>query len=271
LHGFLLYLSNCCLSVKIDFTLFSMGVLLAVASVPAAAQQTAIPLKTEYLDSTYRVLPSQAGARYRSETEHADSVVGTVKIYSVATGKLASQQEYANLRRRIPTGVWESWYPSGQLQTHAEYLNGRRVGELRMYHPGGQLKRREVYNLKDDFMSTGECFAENGQSVPFFPFEQMPRYTEGNGSNQVVVRAIQRGVKYPKAALKARCAGQVIVGFNVTAQGGVADIRLIQSVCAAIDEAVLDSVRRLKPFKPGMQDGKPVAVAYTVPVSFVIQ
>lgn len=248
-----------------------MGVLLAVASVPAAAQQTAILSKTEYLDSTYRVLPDQAGARYRRETEHADSVVGIVRIYSVATGKLDNQQEYANLRRRIPTGVWESWYPTGQLQTHAEYLNGRRVGELRMYYPGGQLKRRELYNPKNDFITKGECFTENGQSVPFFPHEQMPVYSEGDGGNRVIIRAIQRGIKYPAIARKNHCAGQVMVGFNVNAQGDVADIRLIQSLCPLADEAVLDSVRQLKRFKPGMLDGNPTAVAFTIPVTFAIQ
>ena len=198
-------------------------------------------------------------------------MAGTVRIYSIATGKLDNQQEYANLRRRIPTGVWETWYPTGQLQTHAEYLNGRRVGELRMYYPGGQLKRREAYNLKSDFVTKGECFAENGQAVPFFPFEQMPVYPEGDGGSRVVIRAIQRGIKYSRIASKDHCAGRVVVGFNVNAQGNVTDIRLVQGLCSLADDAVLESVRRLKPFKPGMQEGKPVAVAYTLPVSFVIR
>ena len=41
--------------------------------------------------------------------------------------------------------------------------------------------------------------------------------------------------------------------------------------CALADEALPDSVWRLKRFKPGMQNGEPVAVAFTLPVSFVIQ
>lgn len=238
---------------------------------PAAAQQHIPPIKQEFLDSAKQVLPSAAGAHYRRETEYTDSVAATVKTYSLATGKLTSRQELANVRKGVLGGLWEDWYPSGQLHMHQEFVHGRRAGELRTYYPSGQLKRREVYNPKDDFSSTGECFAENGQPVPFFKFEQMPLYPEGDGGARVIIRAVQRGIKYPKAAVKDRCAGRVIVGFNVTAQGEVADIRLLQGVCSSIDEAVLDSVRRLKRFKPGMQDGNPVAVAFTLPVTFAIQ
>ncbi|WP_051718500.1 energy transducer TonB [Hymenobacter sp. IS2118] len=217
-----------------------------------------------------RVLPGDVGAHYRRETEYTDSVAATVKTYSVATGKLTSQQGFANLRKGVPNGVSEWWYPAGQLHIHEEYALGRRVGELRTYYPSGQLKRREVYNLKDDFNSTGECFAESGQSVPFYKFEQMPVYSVGDGGSQAIVAAVQRGIKYPWAALKAGCTGKVVVSFNVTALGEVADIRIVQSVCPAVDEAVLSAVRKLKSFKPGLQDGQPVAVAFSVPVTFAI-
>ena len=83
--------------------------------------------------------------------------------------------------------------------------------------------------------------------------------------------AIQRGVKYPREALKARCAGRVIVAFNVTLRGEVADIRIVQRVRSSIDEAVMNAVRRLKSFKSGLRDGSPVAVALTLPVTFAIQ
>lgn len=238
---------------------------------PVAAQQIIPPSRHEYLDSTRHVLPGELNARYRRDTEYVDSVGGSEKSYYLPTGRLASQQAFDNLRKRVPHGVSEWWYPGGQLRMHEEFLHGKMVGELRMYYPGGQLKRREIFNPQDDFASSGECFAENGQPIPFFKYEQMPVYSQGDGGSRVIVTAIQRGMKYPRAALKAGCAGRVIVAFNVTAEGEVADIRIVQGVCAAIDEAVMDAVRRLKHFKPGLQDGVPVAVGYTVPVTFAIQ
>lgn len=251
--------------------IITLGTFVALAATPAAAQQAPSPSKTEYLDSARAVLPTAQGARYRRETEYADSVAATVKTYSLATAKLTSLQSYAHLRKGVASGVWEEWYPSGQLQTHAEYFNGRRTGEMRTYYPSGQLKRREVYNLKNDFITTGECFTESGQPVPFFPFEQMPVYPEGDGGPRAIIKAVVRGMVYPKLARKDHCEGRVLVGFNVNAQGQVADVRLMQGLCPLADEAVLASVRKLKPFKPGRQDGQPVAVAFTIPVTFAIQ
>jgi protein TonB len=241
---------------------------LLVAS--ASAQQSIPPHKQAFLDSAYRVLPDETGARYRRETEYADSIAATEKIYYL-TGQLSSQRSFSNLRKSVPSGVWEEWYPSGQLHTHAEYLNGRRTGEMRTYYPSGQLKRREVYNQKNDFKTSGECFAENGQPVPFFPFEQIPVYPEGDGGPRAIIKAVVRGMVYPKLARKDHCEGRVVVGFNVNAQGDVADVRLVQGLCPLADEAVLASVRQLKRFKPGMQDGNPVAVAFTLPVTFATQ
>ena len=237
---------------------------------PVAAQQTVPPRRVEFLDSAYQVLGSAAGARYRRETEPADSVGGTLKIYNQASGKLVTQQGYAHLRKGVLQGVWENWYPTGQLHMHQEFALGRRVGELRTYYPSGQLKRRETYNLKDDFSSSGECFAENGQAIPFFKYEQMPAYPEGDGGNRVIIRAIQRAVKYPKEAIKANCAGRVVVAFNVTAQGEVADSRVVQGLCPSLDAAVLQAVQQLKRFRPGQQDGLPVSVAFTIPITFAL-
>lgn len=248
-----------------------LGALLVLGSLansPAAAQQVISPSNKAFLDSTFQVMPGKIGARYRRETEYTDSVGAIVRIYYLSSDKLYSQQGYDNLRKGKPHGQAEWWYPNGQLHIHEEFEHGKRVGELRMYYPSSQLKRREVYDPKDAFASTGECFTENGQSIPFFKFEQMPLYPEGDGGNQVIIKAIQRGVKYPRAARKEGCAGRAIVGFNVTAEGEVADIRIVQSLCPSVDEAVLESIRRLKRFKPGLQDGKPVAVGFTVPITF---
>jgi protein TonB len=251
--------------------LFAHGGALCLFSPETSAQQSSPRTTTEYLDSARAVLPTAQGARYRRETEYADSVAATVKTYALATGKLASLQTYGHLRKGVLSGVWEAWHPNGRLESHAEYLNGRRTGEMRTYYPSGQLKRRELYNLKNDFKTSGECFAENGQPVPFFPFEQMPVYPEGDGGPRVIIKAIVRGMVYPKLARKDHCEGRVVVGFNVNAQGEVADVQLKQGLCPLADEAVLASVRKLKRFEPGRRDGLPMPVAFTIPVTFATE
>jgi protein TonB len=239
------------------------------SSPSASAQQAIPPLQKEFLDSAFAVLPSEVGARYRRETQYTDSVAGTVKTYFL-TGQIRNIQSFDNIRKGSPHGTFESWFANGQLSTHAEYAHGKSIGELRMYYSNGQLKRRELYITTNSFGSTGQCFAENGQPVPFFKFEQMPIYPEGDGGSLAVIRAIQRRVKYPRDALKAKQAGRVFVSFTVTNTGEVANIKVVKSVFPSIDIVVVEAVQQLKRFVPGQQDGQPVAVSFTVPVTFSI-
>lgn len=210
------------------------------------------------------------GARYRRETEYTDSVGGMRREYFVS-GKLHKMGRYDHLRKGVPDGVHETWFENGQLQSHSEFKHGSSVGEFRTYHPNGKLKRCEHNNVNGEFSSTGECFGPDGQSIPFFKFEQMPIYLEGDGGNGGMVAAIMRNLKYPRDAFKARRTGRVLVSFVVTSTGEVAKIKLVQGVYPSLDEAAMQAVRQLNRFVPGKQDGKPVEVSFTVPVKFNIQ
>lgn len=239
-----------------------------LAACPAAAQQAISPLKKEFLDSTFQALPGAAGAYYRRETEQLDSVKGIVRTYFL-DGRRQEVSEVELRKGPVPNGTSETWFENGQLSYHATFEHGNRVGEMRLYYQNGQLKRRAQYTAP--FASTGECFLENGQSVPFFEYEQMPVYPDGDGSNAAVVSAIQRGVKYPKDALRARRGGRVFVSFTVTSKGEVANVKVVREVFPSLDASVVQAVEHLKPFKPGLQDGRPVSVSFTVPVTFAIK
>lgn len=247
------------------------GAMLALSSLtalPAAAQQAIPPLKKEFLDSTFHVLPGEAGAFYRRETEHLDSVQGVVRTYFL-DGRRQSVGEAELRKAAIYNGTFESWFGNGQLSHHEEFAHGKRVGEMRLYYRNGQLKRRAQY--ASPFGSTGECFSESGQLLPFFEYEQMPKYLKGDGSNAAVVRAIQNEVKYPRDALRARAEGRVFVSFTVTSKGEVADVRVVKGVFPSLDETVVMAVKQLKRFIPGRQDDRPVSVSFTVPVTFRVQ
>lgn len=234
----------------------------------AAAQQAVLPLKQEFLDSTFAVLPSAAGAYYRRETEWRDSTAGEVRAYFLSNGQLRSREQLDPIKQRRHHGVSEYFTKSGQLLTHAEFNHGQRTGELVLYYPNGQLKRREHY--ANSLQGSGECFAPDGTAVPFFEFEIMPRYPEGDGGMLAIVRAIAHNFRYPLDARRAGIEGRVLVAFTVTAQGTVDDVKIKQSLYPSIDAEAMRAVTRLKRFTPGQQDGKPVKVSFTAPLSLKI-
>ena len=97
--------------------------------------------------------------------------------------------------------------------------------------------------------------------------EQMPQLLTGGGG-AAIVAAIQQHLEYPAAARAAGVAGRVYVRFVVGTDGKVADAHVLQGIGHGCDEAALAAVRQLPEFRPGRQNGCPVAVAYTAPLLF---
>ena len=97
--------------------------------------------------------------------------------------------------------------------------------------------------------------------------EQMPQLMTGGGGAAIVM-AIQQHMEYPAAARAAGVTGRVYVRFVVGADGQVRDAQVMQGLGHGCDEAALAAVRQLPEFRPGRQNGCPVAVAYTAPLLF---
>ena len=267
-------------------------IFLGMAAGEAAAQQVIPPLKKEFLDSAWHVLPSAAGAHYRRETEYRDSTAGTIRDYYL-NGQLQSREEFEHVRKRRYDGPSDYFYESGQLKEHAEYAHGQRNGEFKFYFPDGRLQEREVYaqdqpngelalyypsgqlKRREQYAAgkrtAGECFASDGGTIPFFEFEIMPRYSEGDGSLRAIIQAIGRNFVYTKAARRAGIQGRVLVTFNVTAQGLVDDVKITQPLHPLVDAEAVNAVYRLKRFTPGQQDGQPVKVSFTAPINLRLQ
>ena len=75
--------------------------------------------------------------------------------------------------------------------------------------------------------------------------------------------------KYPEIARKAKIQGKVVLQAVIKKDGSVGDIQVLQSPGAkfGFDEAAIAAVRQWK-YKPGLQNGKPVDVYFTVVVTF---
>jgi protein TonB len=73
--------------------------------------------------------------------------------------------------------------------------------------------------------------------------------------------------RYPDAARAARLQGIVILEIVIDRTGEVADTRVLKGLPMGLDAAAVEAVRTWK-FRPATLHGKPVAVYFTVPVSF---
>ncbi|MBO2012280.1 energy transducer TonB [Hymenobacter negativus] len=99
--------------------------------------------------------------------------------------------------------------------------------------------------------------------------ELMPSF-RGGGQRELVAY-IQKHIRWPKAAGRVCAEGRVFASFTIGADGRVHDAHIVKSLDPLLDAEVLRVIRQLTGFKPGRQNGQPVAVSFTVPVSFKLE
>jgi len=73
--------------------------------------------------------------------------------------------------------------------------------------------------------------------------------------------------EYSEEARKAKYQGTVVLNVEVDASGQVMNIRVNRSLGLGLDERAIEAVKQWR-FKPGMKDGKPVAVQTQVEMNF---
>lgn len=103
------------------------------------------------------------------------------------------------------------------------------------------------------------------EGMAFDVVEQMPQFP---GGMPALMKWLQDNMKYPKEAQDAKQQGRVIVSFVVEKDGSITNVRVVKSVTPALDEEAIRVVKAMPKWNPGMQNGEPVRVNYTVPISF---
>jgi TonB family protein len=112
--------------------------------------------------------------------------------------------------------------------------------------------------------ATGAQTGAEAANHVFTYVEQMPQLP-GGGGVQAITKQILDNFVYPAGEHKQ---GRLFASFTVAATGDVADVKIIKGLATAYDEATLTAIRKLPRFVPGKQAGQPVAVNFTVPITF---
>ena len=147
------------------------------------------------------------------------------------------------------------------------------VGELLPVQPvpqdslkrKGKAKARQLDNLKV-VGNASEGGLQDNEPV-FEVVEQMPVFP---GGMEALVHYMSNNVRYPAEAQKDKVQGRVVVSFIVGKTGSIRNVHVIRSINPALDAEAIRAVEAMPEWTPGMQDGKAVAVKYTMPVMFHI-
>lgn len=85
-----------------------------------------------------------------------------------------------------------------------------------------------------------------------------------------MVKFITQNLKYPAVSYDEGIQGKVIIGFVVNNDGKVSNVKILKSLDKYCDEEAKRVVQMFPKFTPGIKQGKPVKVHYSLPIEFRI-
>lgn len=109
---------------------------------------------------------------------------------------------------------------------------------------------------------------EKKKEEVFTHVEQMPKFPGGDAE---LYKFISKNLNYPAMAIENNVQGRVVVQFVVTKDGSIGNVKVVRSVDRDLDNEAIRVCKKLPKFIPGKQNGQPVNVWYTLPVTFKLQ
>lgn len=151
---------------------------------------------------------------------------------------------------------------------------------------GEVLKAKEVIPQPSSFVNE-----KDGETKVFDVVEHMPsyaggkytvKYTDEKGNMHKETKMSPPGqaglfqylsdnIKYPVVAEENGVQGRVIVTFVVERDGSITEVKVVKSVDPALDREAVRVTKSMPKWNPGKQNGSPVRVLYTMPVTFRLQ
>jgi protein TonB len=101
-------------------------------------------------------------------------------------------------------------------------------------------------------------------------FTAVEHEPEFKGGTQAFYKYLSSSVHYPADAVKNHVQGKVFIFFIVEKDGSLSNLKIVRSVSQDLDAESMRVIKDSPKWNPGTQNGKPVRVAYTMPISFTL-
>ncbi len=191
-------------------------------------------------------------------------------------GYLGSNFNKSLIFKRIKMMYIEQKSKTAALKAAFSFIAGLAISFLIIVNPVQQIQAQTTKEVKEKTASKDDNNvqvvevkkAQDDKEAPVFTVvEVMPEFPQGRAAFS---KYLASNVKYPEQARKDGIHGTVYVSFVVAEDGGIKDAKVLRGVRADLDKEALRVVKGMPKWKPGTQRGKPVNVAFNVPIKFVL-
>jgi len=107
---------------------------------------------------------------------------------------------------------------------------------------------------------------DDGNKI-FTSVEQVPEFP---GGLDKFAAYLGKSIRYPAVARENGTQGRVIVSFVCEKDGSLTDVKVARDIGDGCGDEAVRVIKASPKWKPGIQNGRPVRVAYSVPVAFTL-
>jgi TonB family protein len=184
------------------------------------------------------------------------SLNGFEKHYDTL-GNLISKLEFKN---NIPVGNWKYYYPySKKIWTKQKFIDSNQI-HITSYYRNGKIKRKGI--IKDKKIVEQKCFDEIGKADTCKNIYTHSKFFEDIGLY------IKNHQKYPEVAIDLKIQGIVEIGFVITENGKVEDVRILKSVDKLLDNEAVRIISSMPAWQPAFIEETPVRSYEKVKIPF---
>ena len=144
------------------------------------------------------------------------------------------------------------------------------VKELEVADPGQKnLKGDKNADVTiDEPVGTSDAkVTEEDPNKIFTSVEQVPEFP---GGIEKFYAYLSKNIRYPAVARENGTQGRVIVSFVCEKDGSLTDVKVARGIGDGCDEEAVRVLKASPKWTPGVQNGRKVRVAYSVPISFTL-
>jgi protein TonB len=121
-------------------------------------------------------------------------------------------------------------------------------------------------------LKAGNPYKDAKGKMVYIKADEMPVYSGGENE---MMKFLENNVNYPQPAKDNGDEGTVFVDFIIDKTGLVTDVVATDSVNTDVNQVLKDEAVRvvssMPKWTPAKQNGKPVNVAYNIPIKFQLQ
>ena len=155
------------------------------------------------------------------------------------------------------------------LQKLQNFIPGVSLDELANAHCRKVARQDSVWQVRQSIYKTMAQLPGGAKEAqePYTIAETMPQFP---GGEKKMMNFIKNNLKYPVIAQENSVQGTVIVNFVIDREGLINRAKVMSSPDPLLSAEALRIIGLMPEWTPGMQDGKPVLVSYTIPFKFVL-